>query len=80
MAVEDGFYFGFVDSLHLINRHCSDLAILGGANQGGLLKLLGVFVASLSRPNLQTDVNDWPPKVELVGGVRMVISFVSLPA
>ena len=80
MAVEDGFYFGLVDSLHLINRHCSDLAILGGANQGGLLKPLRVFVASSSRLNLRTDVNDWLPKVELVGGVGMAIFFVCLPA
>ncbi len=44
MAVEGGFYFGLVlESLHLINRHYSDLAILGGANQGGLLKPLHVF-------------------------------------
>ncbi len=65
MAVEDGFYFGLVDSFHLINRHGSDLAILGGANQGGLLKSLCVFVASLSRPNLRTDVNDWAPRWSL---------------
>jgi hypothetical protein len=43
MAVEDGFYLGLVDSLHLINQHSSDLAILGGVSQGGLLKPLGVF-------------------------------------
>ncbi len=43
MAVEDGFYFSLVDSLHLINRHGSDLAILSGANQGGLLKPLCIF-------------------------------------
>ncbi len=80
MVVEDSFYFCLVDSLHLINRHCSDLAILGGANQRGLLKPLCVFCSIFERLNLQTDVNDWPPKVELVGGVRMAIFFVSLPA
>jgi hypothetical protein len=44
------------------------------------LNLFVFFVASSSRPNLQTDVNNWPPKVEFAGGVRMIVFFVSLPA
>jgi hypothetical protein len=47
MAVEDNFYFGLVDSLHLINRHHSDLAILIGANQGCMIKSLCVSIGTL---------------------------------
>jgi hypothetical protein len=59
LAVEYGFYFGLVDSLHLINRHHSNLVIICGVNHA----------------DLQTDDNDLPLNVELVGGVRMVIFF-----